>query len=84
MAVLPVAIRQEIWADFMRRFSSRREPIGALSKADLQAAVNATDGWIDTNAAAFNLALPIAARNALSAAQKAELFSLVALRRYSG
>lgn len=83
MAVLSNAIRLQIRAAFASLISQRREPF-ALTRAQLDAAIAATDDWIDANAAAFNTALPAAARNGLSAAQKAELFSFVALRRFAG
>lgn len=77
MAVLPALDRDRIVRWFMRR---NTEPVG-ITKAQLRAAVDATDDWIDTNAAAFNTALPLAARNALSATQKTILFCWVAMRR---
>lgn len=83
MAVLPAASRLAIRADYGSRLSARREPF-ALTKPQLDAAIAATDDWIEANAASFNTALPLAARTQLTAAQKAELFSLVALKRYGG
>jgi hypothetical protein len=82
MAVLIEADRKDVWARAMQVWSGRTESTGTLLKADLRAAVDATDQWIEDNAAAFNAALPVAARNALTASQKAELFSIVALKRY--
>jgi hypothetical protein len=55
---------------------------GTVTKAQLRAAIDATDAWIDSNAASFNSALPTAARNALTARQKAALFMFVASRRF--
>lgn len=81
MAVLSTADRQRIWRGIMRFWSAMRESLGALTKSDLQAAVNATDDWIDSNAASFNNALPTAAKNALTASQKTLLFCAVALAR---
>jgi hypothetical protein len=52
-------------------------------KADLAAAVAATDTWIDANAAAFNAALPAAFRTNATQTQKTMLFCLVALARVS-
>jgi len=52
-----------------------------MTKADVRAAVNACDDFIDTNAAAFNTALPTAARTNLTAQQKLLLFCYVAMRR---
>lgn len=74
-----VQLRREIAAGV----SARREEF-ALSRAQLDAAIAATDDWIDANAAGYNSALPAAARNGLTAAQKAEMFSYVSLARYAG
>jgi hypothetical protein len=57
-------------------------PLGALSKADLRAAVDAIDDWADANAAAFNAAIPPPARTSLNARQKAWLFYHVVRRRF--
>lgn len=52
-----------------------------FAKPDLDAAIAATDDWIDTNSAAFNTALPTAFKNGATALQKTVLFCVVALRR---
>lgn len=83
MAALSAGIRLAVRAYWSSLLSGRREQF-ALTKAELDAAIAATDNWIDTNAASYNTALPLAARTKLSAGQKAELFSIVALRRYTG
>lgn len=80
MAELPTADRQRIWRGLMRWWSSVWE-VMALSTSELLAAVNATDAWIDANQASFNSALPQAARDNLTAAQKTLLFCAVALAR---
>jgi hypothetical protein len=67
----------------MRWWSNLREPVAGLNKAQLQAAVDATDTWIDSNAAAFNAALPLPARTALTATQKTILFVAVTLMRHN-
>jgi hypothetical protein len=77
MAVLPALDRNRIWRWFMRQ---NTEPCG-FTKADLSAAVDATDAWIDSNAAAFNTALPQPFRGAASLTQKTLLFCYVAMRR---
>ena len=82
MAILPDADRQALWARFMAEMSSRREPCGFLTKADLRAAVNAIDNWVEVNAAAFNQAVPFPARTQVTARQKAELLFLVVRRRF--
>ena len=82
MAELSVEDRTRVWRGVMRWWSSERETIG-LSKDDLLAAINATDAWIDDNQASFNTALPQAARDNLTTAQKTLLFCVVALARVS-
>ena len=81
MAILADADRAAVAADLMRDLSDAREACGTL-KADLRAAVNAADDWANTNAAAFNLALPLAARTTLTAAQKARLLMRVVRERW--
>jgi hypothetical protein len=44
--------------------------------------VDAADDWANTNAAAFNTALPLPARNALSASQKARVLNYVVRQRW--
>ena len=81
MAVLTETDRQEIWAEFQNKSSNIWELLG-LSKADLRAAVDATDQWIEDNQASFNNALPTAAKTALTAKQKVRLFLAVAQKRF--
>lgn len=81
MAVLSDADRAQVWARAMRHWSQAGEPLGALTKAELRAAVNAVDAWADSNAAAFNSAIPQPARAQLTASQKAILLAYVCLRR---
>lgn len=71
------AIRSQHGSDI----SARRE-VMTLTKPQLDAALSAIDGWLDANAAVFNAALPAAARNNLTALQKAELLYLVCRKRF--
>jgi len=82
MAVLTEADRARIWRGFMRHESGRGSALG-LTKPDLRAAVDATDDWIEANAASYNAALPQPARGALTQEQKALLFMAVTLTRYN-
>jgi hypothetical protein len=82
MAVLSDTERLRVWRGLMRYWSALREALGALTKADLRAAVDAADGWLDTNAASFNSAIPQPARGQLTTAQKALLLAVVALARH--
>ena len=77
MAVMNEQNRARTLAQLMRDNS---EPMG-LTKAELRAALDATDDWQEANAASFNTALPVKARNTLSATQKTLLFVYVAMRR---
>lgn len=81
MAVLTDNSRIEVWAEAMRRFSDNHETLG-LTKADLRAAVDALDTFLNSNATAINTAIPQPARGALTTAQKARLLMLVIQRRY--
>lgn len=74
MAVLSDLERQRVAAIVMRETGSN---FGGILKADLQAAVNAADVWADANAASFNTALPLPARNAMTLVDKTKLLSLV-------
>lgn len=82
MAVLSNADRLAIWAEFMRLAENISNGAGALTKAQLRAAVDAVDDWVDTNAAAFNTAIPLPARTSLTARQKASLLVYVTRRRW--
>jgi hypothetical protein len=81
MALLTDVQRAALHAQLMADLSSERS-IVPITKADLRAAINATDAWIDQNAASYNTAIPQPARNALTAKQKLALFLYVARQRY--
>jgi hypothetical protein len=82
MAALLSADRLAVGAAFQSDCSQAREPFGAVTKADIQAAVAAIDDWIVANQTGFNNALPAAAKANLTAAQKANLFARVLKRRF--
>lgn len=81
MAVLTDSQRYDLWAQLMRDLSGDHEPI-TLGKGDLRAALDAVDGWVETNQASFNQALPTVARTGLSARQKSRLLRVVVGRRF--
>jgi hypothetical protein len=82
MATLPTEDRTKVFAGLLRYWSNSREPV-SLTKAEFQAAVDATDDWIEANQASFNAALPTAARTNLTLTQKTLLFCAVAMARVS-
>lgn len=77
MPVLDSTGRFRLWAHAMRNWPGAMP----VSKADLLAAVNSTDEWIEANQASFNAALPQPFRGAASAPQKTFLLCMVAMRR---
>lgn len=79
MAVLSDGERQGLWAAWMRE---NRSPVGSLTKAQLRAAVDAIDNWVEDNATSFNQAIPQPARSVLTAKQKIDLFLYVVRRRF--
>ena len=80
MAELSTEDRQRVWRGIQRYLSNAWEE-NSLSKAELQAAINSTDVWINNNVASFNSALPPAAQSGLTATQKTLMFVAVALAR---
>lgn len=65
----------------MRYWSNQREGL-PIVKDDFMAAVTAADTWLDSNAASFNSALPVAFRTNATNGQKALLLATVALARF--
>lgn len=82
MAALSDAKRREILKELIDGWSGNREAVGSLTKADIQAAINALDTWIDGNASTVNTTIPQPARAQLTSLQKAKLFYFVARKRY--
>lgn len=81
MAVLNETERARLWRGLMRYWSNQHESLG-LTKADLRAAVDAADTWLESNATSYNSALPQPARGALTSGQKALILAVAALARY--
>ena len=82
MAVLTDPRRIEAWREIMAELSQAREGTGVLTKADLRAALDAIDNFLNTNASALNTAIPQPARGVLTAAQKARMLLAVVRYRY--
>ena len=74
--------RARVHRGLMRYWSNIWEAV-AVDKAELLAAVVATDTWIDDNQAGYNAALPEAFRTGATQAQKTLLFMAVAAARVS-
>jgi hypothetical protein len=82
MAVLSENARAELHAAFMREGDLLTETYGAMTKADLRAAVNAVDQFMEDNKGAMNNAIPLPARSEMTTKQKALLYVYVLQRRY--
>ena len=82
MAVLSETDRQRIWRGIMRYWSQLFEGTD-FSTAELRAAVDATDNWIDGNQGSFNTALPDPFKTNATQAQKTLLFCVTAAMRVS-
>lgn len=76
MALLDAAAKLDIRAVLMRLRN-----VGTVTKPDLLAAIDSTDGWIDSNQASFNAALPEPFKSAATAQEKTILFCYVAAKR---
>ena len=81
MAVLPNSKRAAAWAQLMQDLSADGQEI-AITKADLRAAVDALDTFLENNAATINAAIPQPARANLATAQKARILAAVTMYRY--
>jgi hypothetical protein len=80
MAVMGTTDRQAVTDQFQRENTVVIS--GALTKAQLRAAIDAADAWVDSNAASYNTALPLPARTVLTAGQKALILVYVVTRRW--
>lgn len=81
MAVLSDPDRAALTAEWQRDPAFRSESC-SITKADLRAAINGLDAYLDSNAIAINNAIPQPARGALTQKQKARLLIYVVRRRY--
>ena len=80
MGVLDTAGRLQARHDFV--YEDREAAGVPLSKAELLAAIDAVDDWVNDNTVAFNNALSIAAKTNLTTKQKAKLLRVVLKRRW--
>lgn len=81
MAVLSAQDRLDGAGEFLQGRTQERDPVVGV-KADIRAAFNAMDVWMQDNAASLNAAIPLPARTALTQPQKAKLFQKVIEWRY--
>lgn len=77
MTLLDSTSRARVVAQWMRK----NLEASSFSKAELAAAVDSTDQWIEDNTASFVAAIPSGFRTKSSATQKTLLFVYVLMRR---
>lgn len=82
MAVLADSNRIEVRRELTGELSNNRVPIN-LTKAQIKAAVDAIDTWIDNNRTSFNNAIPEPAQSILTTTQKVRLFLFVLSKRFN-
>jgi hypothetical protein len=82
MAYLSDNDRAEICARFQSDGELGTETFGAMTKADLRAAFNAIDAYLEDNKLTINNTIPQPARGAMTTKQKARLLVYVVERRY--
>lgn len=75
---LSAADRQKVTDQLMR---DNQSSTGAMTKAELRTAINATDDWIDANQASWIATLPANVASATSAVQKTWIFAYVLMMR---
>lgn len=80
MAVLSESDRVSVWEQWMRE--NKANIGGALTRAELRAAIDDADTWANDNAASYNSALPLPARTVLTASQKAMILMLIIAKRH--
>ena len=80
MATLQQADLDALTAEIQR--DNQTGTLVGMLKTDLAAAVSAADTWASSNAASFNSALPVTARNNLTTTQKALLLMYVVQMRF--
>jgi hypothetical protein len=73
--------RAAVSASIQRTLSVSREPTGELTKAQLRAAVDAIDDWLDQSGPSLASALPAAVRAVLGTRVREQLLAAVCLRR---
>lgn len=82
MALLGTLDRASVAAQYQADASGLRDPFPGLVRADIVAAINAVDDWVEANKVSFNSAIPLPARTAMTAPQKAKLLLYVVKRRF--
>lgn len=81
MAVLLDTDRANLAKKLMEDLSIKHDLVNLL-KSQLRSAIDAADVWADSNSSSYNTALPLVARNNLTAKQKALILEYVIARRY--
>ncbi len=81
MTALIDADRIDTMQKFVRKIFVEAAATANMDTLTIKAAVDAADDWCDTNAAAFNTALPTTFKNTATLAQKSLLLAYVVMKR---
>lgn len=82
MAALSENDRQECYVNLMRDVELSAETYGTLTKADVRAAVDAIDQFLEDQKTTINNAIPQPARGAMTTKQKAKMLVWIVTKRY--
>jgi len=82
VATLSIAILDEIDVEYQSDISALLDAHSGVTKSDIRSAITAVDQWVQDNKISYNNALPLAAKNNLTATQKSRLLTYVIKRRY--
>jgi hypothetical protein len=81
MAVMTDADRQIAAREFIRKTFEQLSQTATMDTAAIKAALDATDDWVDANAASYNAALPLPFRTTATAAQKNLMVAYCTMKR---
>jgi hypothetical protein len=81
MAAMSNGERAAAAREFIRKAFQDLGETATMDTAAIKAALDATDDWVDANAASYNSALPAAFKNTATAAQKNLLFAYCCMKR---
>lgn len=81
MAVLSAGDRSALLKAYAQELSANFDGLN-LTRAQLQAVIDAADDWAEANSASYNTAIPQPQRGVLTARQKAAILMYVIRRRW--
>ena len=83
MATMTDNDRINVWAEYVQGLSAEMDLSTGALLAEVRAAIDAADQWVEDNQVSFNSALPEPFQTWATQRQKAQLLMLVVLRRFN-